>query len=244
MLRTAAACSATWVVLTISATSLAQSGAMSEVETCASASESAQSLRNDLKLVAARGKLLICTRPACPRPIKRDCDEMLSQLDASLPTIVLGAKDKEGRDLTDIRVLLDGAPLSTALDGRAMAVDPGRHLLRFERSGSTPVERTIVAHESEKDRVVIVVMAASPQGEAPTAPTSPARHSEPRVPTMAYVLGTAGVVALGATSCTWPLRDSPTSNNAGARDAASVTSARSSSSARLRGPALGIGAGN
>ena len=88
----------------------------STIALCAEASEAAQSFRDDRKLQAAREKLLACARPECPKPIKRDCDELLSEVDAAMPTIVLAARDAEGRDLTDVKVLLDGTPLEHALE--------------------------------------------------------------------------------------------------------------------------------
>src|SRR5258706_11127444 len=77
---------------------------------CASASETAQQLRIDGKLRAAHEQLTACSRPICPAIVKRDCDAWLSEVEAILPSIVLVARDETGRDLVDVRVLLDAEP--------------------------------------------------------------------------------------------------------------------------------------
>jgi hypothetical protein len=170
------------------------------VEACASASESAQTLLDSHKLLAARAKLLVCARTSCPAVIKRDCDELLSHADAAIPTIVLSLKDAGGRDVTDAKVLLDGVALSNALQGQAVPLDPGSHTLRFERAGSSPLDLPVVAHEGEHAREVLVQLAAAaPSRETAQAavPTSPSASSSSAPSWAAWTLGGVGVVALG-----------------------------------------------
>jgi hypothetical protein len=183
------------IVLGSNAPALAQSR-KATLEACASASEAAQSLRADRKLALAREKLLVCTRAECPGPVKRDCDALLTQVDAAIPTLVLGARDAQGHDLVDVRVSLDGAPIQASLDGKPLAVDPGVHVLRFERAAGAAVEQSIVARESEKDRLIAVQFA----GDAPTRtpPAPPADGSEPRAtPWAGYVLAGVSLVGFG-----------------------------------------------
>jgi hypothetical protein len=166
------------------------------VEACASASEAAQNLLDGHRLLAAREKLLVCTQTSCPAVIKRDCDELLSRADLAIPSIVLSVKDARGRDVTDARVLLDGALLANALQGRALPLDPGPHTVRLERTGSTPVEIPVVAHEGERDREVPVQLgglAEPSRSEQTVAAATPSRAT----PWGAWVLGGVGVVGLG-----------------------------------------------
>jgi hypothetical protein len=171
----------------------AQRGSAAEVEACASASEAGQRLRSSQRLGAARERLLVCARSACPSPIKRDCDELLSQIDAAMPTAILAAKDAAGQDLIDVRVSLDGKAFTSSLDGRAIPLDPGPHVFVFERDGAARVEQHVVLREGEKARRVEVEL-ASPREPARAPPTVPAsRHA----PVAAYGLVALGLAALG-----------------------------------------------
>ena len=55
-------------------------------------------------------------------------------------------------DVTEVRVYLDGALVATQLDGKAIELDPGGHVLRFEHGGLPSVEER-----------VLVVVKADPQ---------------------------------------------------------------------------------
>ncbi|WP_394842444.1 hypothetical protein LZC95_35915 [Pendulispora brunnea] len=163
-----------------------------EKDVCASSSEYAQRLLAQGKMIEARGQLLICTRMVCPAVVKQDCDGWLSTLDATIPSLVVAARDEEGRDLLDLKVTLDGAAVDP-LNGRAVPVDPGVHRLRVEAAGKLPVEQRVVVHEGERARPVTVTLAspakpAGARGGAPQPP--PERPTSPFV----YILGTlAGV---------------------------------------------------
>ena len=124
---------------------------------CAKASEDAQLLRIKTQLVAARDKLVLCSNDACPKLVKKDCSQWLDEVEHAIPTIVLGARDPDGKDLVDVHVALDGNALADRLDGKAISVDPGSHTLRFEAGGQVREEKIIV-REGEKSRVVSVVL--------------------------------------------------------------------------------------
>ncbi|WP_437681462.1 hypothetical protein [Sorangium sp. So ce131] len=140
---------------------------------CAAAAEEAQALRDAGKLGLAREKLLTCAQEGCPAVVRDDCARWLADVDARRPSLVLGARDARGGDLTDVRVSADGRLLAERLDGAAVGVDPGRVTLRFESAGLPPVERTIVVLEGQKARLVEVVFGERPRA-APAAPGAPA----------------------------------------------------------------------
>lgn len=167
------------------------------LEACASASEAAQSLLDEHKLLSARERLLVCTQTTCPAAIKRDCDELLSKVDATMPSIVLSVRDSSGQDVVDAQVTIDGAPLPNALQGRALPIDPGSHTLHFERAGAAPQDLVVVAHEGERARDVIVHLTLRVSLTVPTSPASEAAPSS-GAPWPAWVLGGVGVVGLGA----------------------------------------------
>jgi hypothetical protein len=169
---------------------------------CVQSYEDAQKLKQEGKLRASRAELVKCSSEACPPSLRRDCGPWLREIDDALPSVVLGARSAEGHDLIDVRVLFDGAPLATALDGRAVAVDPGVHVFRFEASGLAPVEERVVVREGQKLRTVQITFAPA----RPVAPPAPAPQTDlasngpvgpsRRVPVASYALGGLGVVAL------------------------------------------------
>src|SRR4051812_23385078 len=79
-----------------------------EKQACLAASEKAQQLRSAGKLGDAREQLNVCGRPECPKLVQQDCTLWMTELLASLPSIVPSAKDRKGRDLVDVRLTIDG----------------------------------------------------------------------------------------------------------------------------------------
>jgi hypothetical protein len=166
---------------------------------CANASDNGQKLRDDGKLVKARQEFLVCARDVCPGTIKKDCSDWLSQAEASLPSVVLGAKDAHGQDLASAKVTIDGQPSDEKLEGKAMFIDPGAHTFRFEIPGEKPIDQQIVVREGEKNRVVSVSWEkadTTPPNPGGATPPPPEPESKPsHVP--AYIAGGVGIVALG-----------------------------------------------
>lgn len=172
---------------------------------CVSAAAQAQQLRDEGKLKQAREQMLLCARDTCPQAIRKDCSALLTALDASLPSIVLSAQDANKLDLIRVRVSIDGKPFTDSLDGRAISIDPGPHLLRFEVEGQKPVEQRVLIREGEQRRTVTVQFPApsapagteaAPPGTAPGTP--PSDSTRIPVPIAPIVLGSVGLVALGS----------------------------------------------
>jgi hypothetical protein len=119
---------------------------------CLGAHEDSLKLRNDRQLRAARAKLLLCSSASCPAEIRTECTERVSEIDASIPTIVFEVKDAAGDDLVAVRVKMDGAILAERLEGAALPVDPGAHTFTFEAEGRPTLERQLLIMEGEKLR--------------------------------------------------------------------------------------------
>jgi hypothetical protein len=141
---------------------------------CLDASERGQNERDEGTYRAARESFMACARPSCPRVVLDSCTQWLRELDESAPTLVLGAKDEHGNDLTDVHALFDGTRFADVLDGKPLVADTGEHVLRFERDGSQPVEQRLVVRAGERARVVTVTMVSlAPPAPAPPAPAPP-----------------------------------------------------------------------
>ena len=139
-----------------------------DAEACFTASEEGQRLRDEGRLREARARFISCGSAACPALVRSDCAGWLSDVTARVPTLILSAEDEQGQDVADVQVTVDGAPLTARLDGKAVEVDPGEHVLRFERAGSAPVALRLVVREGEKLRRVStrLVRSAGPRGGA------------------------------------------------------------------------------
>jgi len=192
-------------------------------EACIRAVEHAQVARIDGKLREAREGFVTCARAVCPEAIRQDCTRWVTDVDASLPSVVFEAVWVDGHDATGMRVLLDGKLLADTEPGRAVVLDPGEHTFHFEVAGAAPVETRSVIREGEKNRIVRVTFtplappASGPTGDAvapPGGPSStsvpapanlwqpvPAPEQRPRaasrgpIPVAAYILGGVGLAS-------------------------------------------------
>jgi hypothetical protein len=136
---------------------------------CIAASEKAQSLRDDKRFSQTRELLLSCAREVCPAVIKKDCAEQLADLEKKIPSVVLRAKDRTGSDIVAVKVAIDGKPAAEALDGKAIPLDPGVHVFRFETANEEPIEQKVVVAEGEQNRAVSVTFGhQDPGGPAPS----------------------------------------------------------------------------
>lgn len=178
-------------------------------QACVDAHAEGQRLVLDGKLVEGGARLGSCAREACPGPVRAECEHLKRDVDAAAPSVVLRVR-LDGDDASLARVELDGRPLGAKLDGRAIVLDPGEHMLRVEIEGAEAVERRFVVVAGEKHRAIVVDLTRRP----PTTPTTPtttttsvatdapphARASfvERPVPTATWALGAVGLGALGS----------------------------------------------
>ena len=129
-----------------------------------------------------------------------DCRRWLDEVEYAIPTVVFAVR--EGlRDLEDVLVTRNGKLIANRLDGRAVAVDPGKQRFVFELKGNR--QRTVDALivEGEKSRVIAVEV--SPPDEVALTEyggVRPPPALAPKRPLSAVPLVFAGVgaVALGS----------------------------------------------
>jgi hypothetical protein len=121
---------------------------------CAAAYEETQVLQRRGKLIDARKQAAACSAPACSVYVTRDCTQWYAEIDATLPSVVLAAKDATGADARAVRVTVDGQLFAEQLDGKGAPIDPGEHVVRFEMAGAAPIEQRVLIREGEKNRAV------------------------------------------------------------------------------------------
>jgi len=161
---------------------------------CVGASEKAQSLRDEHKLLKAREQFLACARDVCPPAVKKDCADQVAELDKRTPTVVVRAKDKTGQDLVAVKVTSDGEPLTEQLDGHAVPLDPGVHTFRFEAAGNDPFEQKVVLGEGEHNRPITANFG---KGGADIGAGGGGVSTKKSAPVGAFVVGGIGLVAMG-----------------------------------------------
>jgi len=166
---------------------------------CVAANEEAGPLRRAGKLREARAKLRLCSAQVCPAAVRKDCVAGAAQTDNDVPTVAFSVQGPEGNDLSAVHVSLDGQPLADQLDGKALDVDPGEHVFRFESAGQPTVEKRIVIVEGEKNRHERVQMGEPKPAPVITAPR-PAPEAPPPPPntkrTVGLALGGGGLVVV------------------------------------------------
>jgi hypothetical protein len=170
---------------------------------CLDAASKGQNLRDAHKLAEARDQFRTCARRECPAIVQQDCGGWLTEVEKSLPTVVITAKDGAGADLTEVRVAVDGQPLATKLDGQAVAINPGRHLVHFELADGTALDQEILVKEGGKDQAVAVVLGRPPTtlsiGNKASATAGTSAHGGASGPwkTVGWMLAGVGVVGVG-----------------------------------------------
>ncbi|HZU84737.1 MAG TPA: hypothetical protein VE987_17525 [Polyangiaceae bacterium] len=159
---------------------------------CVTANETAQDLRRAGKLHEARADLATCLATTCPRPLREDCAARLAEVEAAMPTVVFVVKDAASNDLSDVRVTLDGKPLLDKLDGAAVPIDPGEHRFEFDAEGFGKIGTTVVLHEGDKKRRVMVFLDATTAAQPQAAPAQPPPASPAPPPAAPATSGDSG----------------------------------------------------
>ncbi len=169
-----------------------------EKVTCVAAADAGQQQRSAGKLRDARTSFQVCAREVCPAIVRTDCTQWLAEVVASVPTIVLRASDAKGRDIADVRVQLDNQPILGRLDGLPIEVDPGRHVLAFDRPGSKKHRQEFVVNTADRNRTISVVLEdVDPPPQPFVPPPAPERPKWQPSPA-AWVLAGVGFVATGS----------------------------------------------
>jgi hypothetical protein len=211
-----------WALLCVLVSSVSPSAARADMKACLDAAEDGQKLRDSGAYRAARGRFIACAANECPGEVRKGCVGWLGELDKLIPTVVFGAR-VHGKEVSDVRVSVDGEPVAERIDGKPVALDPGEHHFRFERAGETDIDETAVVMAGEKERLMTVDFGSEtpllPLPSPPTPQQSPSPSPSPPTPTpsattreretapkthpqdtrtAAYALGALGLVSLAA----------------------------------------------
>jgi hypothetical protein len=177
--------------LALAALSVASTSARAEADdktACVQAHVQAQRLRREGKLALAQAALGACARDACPTLVRRDCAAWAEAWAAAMPSIVIDARDGAGGEIVDARLWIDGVLRAGRLDGRAIELDPGEHLVAIESAAGRASGRVLV-REGERLRPVRLVAGGSASADASPAGLYP----HPALWVLASITATATV---------------------------------------------------
>lgn len=196
------------VALVLSLSSVARAD---DKAVCLTASEAGQTARDAKKLEAARKAFVTCSAETCPKVVAASCQQWLSEVTQSQPTVAFRVVDDKGNDLVDVQVLVDGALVQATISGVAIPIDPGPHKVTFQHATLGTAEQSVVVVEGQKGRVVSVelkskqappvepAVAPRPTTEAPPPPAPPPLAPQARRGSiLPYAIGGVGVVSLVA----------------------------------------------
>ncbi|MGA2449183.1 MAG: hypothetical protein ABTD50_10935 [Polyangiaceae bacterium] len=164
---------------------------------CLDAATKGQSLRDDHQLVEAREQFRLCASEICPGVVQRDCATWLVDVEKEMPTVVVSARNSDQTDRVEVQVSVDGNPVLTRLDGRAIPMNPGVRAFHFVGTDGLVLDQQVVVRQGEKNQPISVVfeLPAKPQS---AAGSSSEEHVVSKGPwkTVGWVAGGVGVVGI------------------------------------------------
>lgn len=161
-----------------------------EKSQCLSSYEKGQRDRLEGHYSDARAEFVVCANDACPGTLRPDCVKWLDELELAIPSVVLSARDEDDREILDVEVREGAKVLARKLDGRALALDPGKHQLTFVRGNGEQKVVDLVLHEGERTIPVAARFVGLRLSVEPQRPLRP-------VPWTVYAFGGLSALALG-----------------------------------------------
>jgi hypothetical protein len=152
---------------------LVTSPARAQENTCSEATLAADKLRDIGKLLDARKVLARCSVASCPQDARIECVRELSEIASQIPSVVVSARDANGRQVFDGAVVIDGIEQANRTNGAPIELDPGRHTL-FVRSATGGSSAPVTFSLRLGDKALQVEARLRPTPEVPVAPTSAA----------------------------------------------------------------------
>ncbi|MGA7120056.1 MAG: hypothetical protein WBY94_08165 [Polyangiaceae bacterium] len=199
-----------WPALLSAAVSSAwPAAAQADLRACLDGADEGQKLRDSGAYLEARERFIACAADECPGEVRKGCIGWLGELDKLIPTVVFGARAHD-KEVSDVRVTIDGVVAAERIDGKPVALDPGEHHFRFERAGDAEVDQTAVLMAGEKERPITVRFGTELPSLPPSVPagqplaTGEARAPERKKPSAesmraaAFALGAVGATTLVA----------------------------------------------
>jgi hypothetical protein len=127
---------------------------------CKVARKTAKELEQSNHLRQARETLLSCAKVSCSAMVRQECLNRYTLLASDIPSIVPLVTDQSGAPRVDVAVRMDGELLTSRLDGRALAVDPGLHEFTFSTDGGVVITQRLMIVQGQRNQPITVAMNA------------------------------------------------------------------------------------
>jgi hypothetical protein len=121
--------------------------------------KTAQADEQSGRLREARELYLSCSKATCAGLVQK-CGAKYTALTAALPTVVPIVVDEAGEPRADVQVKVDGEVVTSRLEGRGLAVDPGVHEFSFSTDAGVFATQKIMIIEGDHNRPIQVAMHA------------------------------------------------------------------------------------
>jgi hypothetical protein len=133
----------------------------SENRACSSAFKSAQQSVQSNRFVEASQSFSKCAREVCGETMAQECSHRNSEIYSDLSSVVFVVTDPAGEPMTEVQVTMDGAPLTSRLDGLSLPVEAGPHEFAFSVSGGVFASQKIVIFRGQRNRAISVTRPAT-----------------------------------------------------------------------------------
>lgn len=125
-------------------------------QACGDAYYAVQLLRDEGKLDDALIAVGVCVNESCAPFVRDDCSrwkvEIEAELAARAATVAIEALDQDGEPIHAASATLEGAPWLGQLDGKAVPLSAGPHVIEVRVEGETPQRRSILVRPREKNQ--------------------------------------------------------------------------------------------
>ena len=155
-------CGTAILLSAVSTASVAAPAKELDSRSCASTYQKAQAQQQSGQLVEASKLFDQCANIACDEAVWSECAAKERQLHSQLSSVVPVVTDDAGEPLTDVQVLMDGKVLTSKLDGRALTIVPGVHVISFRLSQTTFASEKVTVGMGEHNRLISVLLPAGP----------------------------------------------------------------------------------
>jgi len=145
------------------------SGAKDRRVVCESAYERAKEHLQNAQLIEAKALLEKCVSDSCDGFLQKACTILHTQLERDVPSVVPLVMDEKGAPLALVEVRMDGALLTSKLDGLSVSVDPGKHEFSFSTDTGVFATRKVMILQGQRNRPISVLLPSASRKTRATA---------------------------------------------------------------------------
>ena len=152
---------------------------------CTAAFEKAKETARDSQLRASSEWFAVCARPGCSRALRQKCAAVQPRVAALLASVVPAVSGAPASGDGDVVVRMDGAILTSSLDGTAILIDPGQHQFTFAKDGEIFANRSLTVERGQRNLLVSAALEAKKSEQVDLSATPVAEEAAASAPATA-----------------------------------------------------------